>query len=143
MVRVILVMVMILASCSDEEPTKERGALQRCVWNQAYQENYEADTIEKIESEAEACYVLVDPFLMANPATSIAKIKERSNIVGCYISVGTCEMERDDFATMKSSCSEKPWPQWPDEYFVTSIDNNVKKYSSSKGNNRRIYYFGL
>jgi cysteinyl-tRNA synthetase, unknown class len=89
-----------------------------CVWNEAYQENYAADTVAEILAGARGCYVLIDPFANRQARTAIPQMQQLGNVVGCYISVGTCEEWRDDFAAMKPYCVSKQWGEWPGEYFV-------------------------
>jgi len=96
-----------------------------CVWNEAYQENYAADTVTEILAAARGCYVLVDPFANNDARASIAQMKQSRNLVSCYISVGTCEDWRDDFAALKPSCVSKPWGEWPGEYFVDRTDTGL------------------
>lgn len=93
-----------------------------CVWNQAYQENYAADTVTEILAGARGCYVLVDPFANDDARAAIAQMKQNRNLVSCYISVGTCEDWRDDFAAMKPYCVSKQWGEWPGEYFIDRTD---------------------
>lgn len=98
---------------------RERGLAQPvCVWNEAYQENYAADTVAEILAGARGCYVLIDPFASSEARSAIARMHELGNLVGCYISVGTCEEWRDDFAALKPYCVSKQWGDWPGEYFV-------------------------
>ena len=89
-----------------------------CVWNQAYQENYEPDSVDAILAGAQGCYVLLDPFADEDARAAIPAIAAAGNIVGCYISVGTCEDWRDDFAQMQGDCVDQQWGEWPGEYFV-------------------------
>jgi cysteinyl-tRNA synthetase len=93
-----------------------------CVWNEAYQENYAADTVAEILAGARNCYVLIDPFANSAARTAIGQMQQSGNAVGCYISVGTCEDWRDDFAAMKPYCVSKQWGDWPGEYFVDRTD---------------------
>jgi cysteinyl-tRNA synthetase len=93
-----------------------------CVWNEAYQENYAADTVPEILAGARNCYVLVDPFASTDARAAIAQMQQLGNTVGCYISVGTCEDWRDDYAAMKPYCVSKQWGDWPGEYFVDRTD---------------------
>lgn len=98
-----------------------------CVYNQAYQENWQADSIDTIVRDARNCYVLVDPFgdkEDADVTDSIPTLKKNGNVVGCYISSGTCEDWRDDFAQMKPHCVESAWGEWAGEYFVDQPRNN-------------------
>jgi hypothetical protein len=52
-------------------------------------------------------------------------MKQNGNLVSCYISVGTCEDWRDDFAAMKPFCVSKQWGDWPGEYFVDRTDTGL------------------
>jgi|GEM_PF-536282 len=93
-----------------------------CVWNEAYQENYAADTVAEILAGARDCYVLIDPFANTEARAAVGQMQQSGNIVSCYISVGTCEDWRDDFAVMKPYCVTKQWGDWPGEYFVDRTD---------------------
>jgi len=93
-----------------------------CVWNEAYQENYAADTVTEILAGAKNCYVLVDPFSDTSVRPAISQMKQNGNLVSCYISVGTCEDWRDDFSAIKPYCVSKQWGEWPGEYFVDRTD---------------------
>lgn len=96
-----------------------------CVWNQAYQENYEADTVAEILAGASGCYVLVDPFDSTEARDAIPQMKQKGNRVGCYISSGTCEDWRDDFNVIKPFCVDQQWGAWPGEYFVNVTDTGL------------------
>lgn len=63
----------------------------KCVWNQAYNEDVRAESIDEIINKARGCFVLIDPFDMGEPEKTISEIKKGGNVVACYISVGTCE----------------------------------------------------
>ena len=106
------------------------GGQVKPVYNQAYQENYKADTIEEILENATNAYVLIDPF--GNKVYQyVARIKAGNNQVAGYISAGTGEEWRKDFSALKPYLSSKEWPQWEGEYFVsetiTGILNVMKK----------------
>ncbi len=105
------------AATPEIKQSKTKGT---CVYNHAYQENYQNDSISKILKEAEGCYVLIDPF-EDNAHKNISAIKMQDNIVGCYISVGTGEDWRDDFKTLKPFLAKKAWEQWEGEYFISKI----------------------
>lgn len=94
------------------------------VYNQAYQENFEADHIADILLQAKNAYVLIDPFEDDN-FLAIAAIQANGNAVGAYISIGTGETYRDDFMDLQPFLVKKPWGQWPDEYFVNSTTTGV------------------
>jgi len=110
-----------LISLSAEEKLPEVNSL----WNQAYQENWKADSVEDILSDAENSYVLLDPFDDPEAREAIPAIKARGNIVGVYISVGTGEDWRDDFNALESFLVEKHWGEWPGEYFIDRINDEV------------------
>jgi hypothetical protein len=92
--------------------------LPMCVWNQAYEEHGNNDSVSAILAGAKGCYVLIDPFDSSAARSGIATMKQNGNIVGCYISVGSCEDWRDDYAAMKKYCGPA-YPGWEGEYFVT------------------------
>lgn len=90
----------------------------RCIWNQAYQENYAEDSVADIVAGATGCYVLIDPFGSVEARDSIPAMHDAGNLVGCYISSGTCEDWRDDFSQMQPHCVATQWGEWAGEYFV-------------------------
>ena len=90
------------------------------VYNQAYQENYTADSIGQILNNAKSAYVLVDA-LDDNIGPFIKQIKANKNQVGGYISAGTGENFRGDFAALRPYLSPIAWSQWPDEFFVSDV----------------------
>jgi len=94
------------------------------VYNQAYQENYQADSIDEILENAVNAYVLIDPF-EDNIYKYVLSIKEKDNEVAGYISVGTCEKWRDDFDMLKPYLSSKEWSQWEGEYFVSETTTGI------------------
>ena len=100
------------------------------VYNQAYQENYTADSIADIIAHAKNAYVLIDPF-EDNIYQHIQAIRTNNNQVAGYISAGTGEDWRDDFIDLKPYLTTKVWSQWEGEYFVsettTGILNVMKK----------------
>ena len=86
-----------------------------CVWNQAYQENFEEDKYDEILAGAQNCYTLVDPFngeVATDTANKIQALKDKGNTVGCYMSSGTCESWRDDFDDIKDHCVDQQWGEW-------------------------------
>ncbi|MFD2191141.1 endo alpha-1,4 polygalactosaminidase [Pistricoccus aurantiacus] len=108
----------LLMSCDDSE----YRAMP--VYNQAYQQNYEADQIPGILDNARNAYVLIDPF-DGNNAASVDAIKQQGNEVGAYISIGTGETYRDDFSAMRPFLVSEPWDAWSDEYFVNRTDEKL------------------
>lgn len=101
---------------------KESSAIP--IYNQAYQENFEADTIEEILSNAEGAYVLIDPF-SPNVVEHITTIKEQNNQVGGYISAGTGEDWRDDFDELEPYLSTIGWDEWEGEYYVSQTTTGI------------------
>ncbi len=91
-----------------------------CVYNHAYQENYQNDSITNILKNARGCYVLIDP-LEDNAVQYINQIKAKGNQVGCYMSVGTGEDWRSDFDALKPYLAKEAWGDWEGEYFVSRI----------------------
>ena len=99
---------------------------KRPIYNQAYQENYDADTVDAILQSARNAYVLIDPFqLNADVMDSIAAIKAKANQVACYISVGTGENWRSDFKEMQPYLVKKQWGEWEGEYFVADTTTGI------------------
>ena len=91
------------------------------VWNQAYQENYVPDTIAEILEGARDAYVLIDPFQPEHGDTMpgvIEQLHAKGNEVSAYISIGTGEDWRDDFAQLKPHLVERQWDDWGGEYFI-------------------------
>ena len=104
------------------------GPLPIAVWNQAYQENYEPDTIPDILANASNAYVLIDPFQPEHGDTMgnvIDQLHARGNAVSAYISVGTGEEWRDDFAQLQPHLVERQWDDWGGEYFVSMPNDDV------------------
>jgi cysteinyl-tRNA synthetase len=96
-----------------------------CVWNQAYQENYTEDEVSAMVANARGCYVLIDPFGSVEARNAISQLKAHENVVGCYISSGTCEDWRDDYEEMREFCVDTPWGEWAGEYFVDEPGNEL------------------
>ncbi len=62
----------------------------KAIYNQAYNENYDADNIDYIIANAKNAYVLIDAF-QAGVSASVEAIKTNGNEVAAYISIGTGE----------------------------------------------------
>jgi cysteinyl-tRNA synthetase, unknown class len=92
------------------------------VFNQAYQENDEADTLPDILAQAKGAYVLLDPFSEEPEdwAGAIIALHANKNEVGAYISIGTGEDWRADFAALQPHLVTTSWDEWAGEYFVSS-----------------------
>jgi endo-alpha-1,4-polygalactosaminidase (GH114 family) len=112
--------------------TVPHAEASRCIYNNAYQENYEVDSLKTILADAVGCYVLVDPYELENPIKQIALIKKQKNEVGCYISVGTGEVWRSDYASLKPSLVKKEWSDWEGEYFIKKIESNVTEVMTAR-----------
>lgn len=94
------------------------------AYNQAYQENFSADSIAKIEGEARNAYILLDPDL-SSAVNMIPKFKEKNNEVSAYISVGSAETWRKDFNELKPFLVNKQWGEWAGEYFVNEVTTGI------------------
>ncbi|HFB99969.1 MAG TPA: hypothetical protein ENJ53_04110 [Phaeodactylibacter sp.] len=94
------------------------------IYNQAYQENFEADKISDIIANAKNAYVLLDPF-ENDVATAIAAIKANGNEVGGYISIGTGENWRADYSQLEPFLVSQQWGQWAGEYFVKKTTTGI------------------
>jgi len=94
------------------------------IYNQAYQENFAADTLAEIEANAQNAYVLLDTF-GAGVAEHIETIKSHGNQIGGYISAGTGENYRDDFAALEPYLTPTAWLEWPDEFFVSETTTGI------------------
>ncbi len=94
------------------------------VYNQAYQENYEEDKVADIIINARNAYVLIDPF-ENNVSASVAEIKAQGNEIGAYISIGTGEDWRSDFAALQPYLVSQQWGQWAGEYFVDETTTGI------------------
>ncbi len=117
----------ILLSCDNQNgnnPVNQDSSQVKAIYNQAYQENYEADSIDLILSQASNAYVLIDPF-ENNTYESVATIKANGNEVGAYISIGTGENWRNDFQELEPYLVTIPWGQWPNEFFVNEVTTGI------------------
>jgi len=94
------------------------------IYNQAYQENYAADTINDILAHGKGAYVLLDA-LEDDIGPYVSQIKAKGNQVGGYISAGTGENYRSDFAQLQPYLTSTAWPDWPDEYFVSEVTTGI------------------
>lgn len=114
--------ILLTFSCNSADDTGNNTATNKAkaIYNQAYQENYEPDTIPDILAKATNAYILIDPFEF-QVSQSIAALKANGNEVGAYISIGTGETYRDDFNAIQPYLVSAPWDDWPDEYFVSII----------------------
>ncbi|MCP4607110.1 MAG: endo alpha-1,4 polygalactosaminidase [Planctomycetes bacterium] len=126
--------LLLLGSCNEENKEEQTVIVDTdgevpespsdpvCVWNHAYQENYENDSIVDILAGAENCYVLVDLYVEPEARDAIAEMQAAGNTIGCYISVGTCEDWRDDFDDIREFCTAREWDEWEGEFFVKDVE---------------------
>lgn len=123
-----LLLTLIMAcSTSAPAPATTHGAAIT-VWNQAYQENTQADTLAMITAQARDGYVLIDPFMdevRPDVAATVGRIQANGNQVSAYISIGTGEDWRDDFAALQPYLVSQQWGEWPGEYFVSNPNEAV------------------
>ena len=105
-----------------ETPPLDNKAI--AVYNQAYQENFAADSIAEIKANAQNAYVLLDTF-GSGVVEHITTIKSHGNQIGGYISAGTGENYRDDFAELEPYLTSTAWPEWPDEFFVSETTTGI------------------
>ena len=123
----ITLIVLLLFSCGTDDTVdvknpKKSKAIP--IYNQAYNENWDADKISDIIAHAKNAYVLVDPF-EDNVSASVAEIKSKGNEVGAYISIGTGEDWRADFQALKPYLVTKQWGEWEGEYFVKTTTTGI------------------
>jgi hypothetical protein len=121
-ISILSVITLIGCGGGGNEDTQESTAIP--IYNQAYQENFEADTIEEILTSATDAYVLIDPF-EAGVVEHIATIKEQNNQIGGYISAGTGEDWRDDFSELEPYLSSVVWDEWEGEYYVSQTTTGI------------------
>ena len=118
---VVVILVLVLLGCGDKDDAVSTAIP---IYNHAYQENYQPDSLEEILLNAKDAYVLVDPF-EKNTSDYIEIIKEKNNQVGGYISVGTGEDWRFDFSELEPYLSDKVWSDWEGEYFVSETTTGI------------------
>lgn len=124
-----LLVAMAMLGCGESGSTGSNSDNQtktqlKPVYNQAYQENYAADSIADIIANARDAYVLVDPF-MDGVVEHIAAIKANGNEIGGYISAGTGENWRDDFEALKPYLTSLEWSEWPGEFYVSETTTGI------------------
>lgn len=125
LIYLIPVTMLILSCCSTDIPLEEPRGNESTfpVYNQAYQENYEPDSLALIQASAEDAYVLMDPF--DEDFLSLEEldaVKSKGNELSAYISIGTGEDWRSDFEEMKPYLTDKQWGEWEGEYYVSRIE---------------------
>jgi len=123
-IQISLILFISFVSCTRniEKPVGSDNA--KAVYNQAYQENYKADDIKTILTEAKNAYILIDPF-MDNNFEKLAELKVNNNEVGAYISIGTGEAWRSDFSDMQQYLVSNQWSQWEGEFFVNETTSGI------------------
>jgi hypothetical protein len=122
------VLIAILAcgstGCEDTSTSPTEPSQVKSVYNQAYQENFSADSIADIIANAQNAYVLVDPF-GDGVVEHITTIKSHGNEVGGYISAGTGEDWRDDYNALQPYLTTIEWPEWPGEFYVSTTTTGI------------------
>ena len=123
---IVLVDIIFFVGCGESTtPTPDTNLSNpMSVYNQAYQENYNADTIDEILADAKNAYVLLDA-TEDDIAQHVSAIKAKGNQVGAYISAGTGEDYREDFAQLQPYLTHIAWPDWPNEYFVSQTTTGI------------------
>ncbi len=94
------------------------------VYNHAYQQKFSADKLSEIIINARNAYVLLDPF-EDNVAAKISEIKNNNNEVSGYISAGTGEDWRSDYAQILPYLSTTQWEEWAGESFVSQTTTGI------------------
>ena len=89
------------------------------AYNHAYQENYQADSVDLLISEAFAAYILLDPDNVTEETITV--LKKNQNQLSAYISIGTGESWRTDYVALKPYLTSKEWSEWSGERFVRKI----------------------
>ena len=112
-------------------PISLANAQPLTVYNQAYIENHQADSITDIKKQAKNAYILLDPD-QQNIAQLVKDLKANANQVGAYISVGTGEAWRSDFAEMQPHLVNQAWDQWPGEYFISKLEEPIYNVMQSR-----------
>ena len=123
---IVLADIIFFVGCGESTTTTPDTNLSNpiSVYNQAYQENYNADTIADILANAKDAYVLLDA-TEDDIGQHVSAIKAKGNQVGAYISAGTGEDYREDFAALQPYLSSTAWPDWPNEYFVSQTTTGI------------------
>ena len=121
-------LTLIAFSCSTtgEELAKPEGNDKAlAVYNQAYQENYEPDSMELILNKAADAYILLDPFQEDDISSYLPALSEKGNQLAAYISIGTGEDWRPDFDSLRPFLADLPWGEWEGEYFVSQTGSGI------------------
>ncbi len=119
-----LLSTLLLMGCSNNNQTDQSKSI--AIFNQAYQENFQPDTLETILSKAINAYVLIDPFdLEENLTQKIPTIKAKGNQLAGYISVGTGETWRTDFQALQPYLATQEWAEWEGEYYVSETTTGI------------------
>ena len=118
-------MAVLLLACSSTSsmPKEEENTVVLPVYNQAYNENYDADTMADL-AKAKGAYILLDPFMMG-VSENITSLKKANNQVAGYISAGTAEDWRDDYNDLEPYVSSIVWAEWAGEYYVKETQTGV------------------
>ena len=128
-----------IVGCSGSGCNSSNDSVILPIYNQAYQENFEADSISEILADAKDAYVLVDPFNNDGVVEQIATIKSKNNQVGGYISAGTIEDWRDDFPLLEPYLISEEWAEWPDEFFVKETTTGILSIMKERINKMAVW----
>lgn len=120
----ILSVIVVMLSCTKKIDKPQGSENAKSIYNQAYQENFDADQVKDIISSAKNAYILLDPF-QENIRQHVSILKNNGNELGAYISIGTGEDWRADFSAMKPFLVTKQWGEWQGEYFVDKTNTGV------------------
>ena len=124
-IAIALIDIVLFVGCDNSSTTKPEAPFKALpVYNQAYQENYSADSINEILNHAKGAYVVVDA-LEDDIGPFIKQIKAKGNQIAGYISVGTGENYRADFDVLRPYLTATAWPEWPDEFFVSETTTGI------------------
>ncbi len=127
-----LILAIVLFSCNKDNDSQNNSASKAIpIYNQAYQENYEADKVSDILNDAHSAYVLIDPF-QEGISNQITAIKANNNQVGAYISIGTGENWRADFNELQPFLVSTVWGEWEGEYFVNKTNTGILEVMKSR-----------
>lgn len=100
---------------------------QNCFYNAAYEDKDKMDKVDDIlNNNVKGCFVLLEPENVN--IDKIKKLQNNNDKIGCYMSVGTVEMERPDFNKFKKGVDyvENHMTDWTKEYLIKGEDTSGK-----------------
>ncbi len=113
------------------DDNQEVSSSSLAVYNHAYQENFSADKISEIINNARNAYVLLDPF-EDNVFARVSEIKNNNNQASGYISAGTGEDWRSDYAQILPYLSTSQWEEWEGESFVSQTNTGMLEIMNAR-----------